>query len=94
MKLLVHMTEEDFRNDLRSIFAETIKGIAPQQTIISEPEYLTRQETASKFKISLVTLNRLTNSGILTSYKIGGRVLYRADQINSALSDNPKKYRR
>ena len=94
MKLLVHMTEEDFRNDLRSIVAETIKEMTPKQKVVSEPEYLTRQETATKFKISLVTLNRLTNSGILTSYKIGGRVLYRTDQIKTALSNNPKKHRR
>lgn len=59
-----------------------------------EPNLLTRKETAQKLGISLITLNRRTNDGTLTSYNIGGRVLYREDELENALTENRKKYRR
>lgn len=95
MELLVHMTKEDFRNDLKNIVSETIReNHKPEQPTSREPEYLTRQETARKFKISLVTLHRWTKAGIVKDYKIGGRVLYRVEEIENAISENHKKYRR
>ena len=58
-------------------------------------EYVTRKEVAETFKFSLVTLNRLTKAGTLTAYRIGGRVLYRKDDLNKALTAIPNlKYRR
>lgn len=47
--------------------------------------YLTRKEVAQKLKISLPTLNQLTKSGILTSYRIGGRVLYNEHEVLTSL---------
>jgi excisionase family DNA binding protein len=91
--LVIHMTRQDLRNEL-NLFAETIRENTPERTTTKEPEYLTRKETANKLHISLVTLNRLTNEGILQSYKIGGRVLYKPGDVNHAISENLKKYRR
>ena len=93
MDLLIHMTRQDLRNELNQ-FAETFRENKPENNATKEPEYLTRKETASKLHISLVTLNRLTNNGILQSFKIGGRVLYKSVEINKAISENLKKYRR
>lgn len=94
MELLIHYTKEDFRNDVKNMITETIRENTPKKTTTKEPEYLTRKETAKKFHISLVTLNRLTNEGVLQSFKIGGRVLYKSEHLNSVLSENYKKYRR
>lgn len=94
MELLIHMSKEDFRNDVKNIVAETIRENKPENTTTKEPEYLTRKETAKRFHISLVTLNRLTNEGTLQSYRIGGRVLYKTQEINQAITEIHKKYRR
>lgn len=90
--LLIHMTRQDFRNDLKQ-FAETIRGNTPEKKSTA-PEYLTRKETAKCLHISLVTLNRLTREGILKGKKIRGRVLYTATDIEQALSEMYKKHRR
>ena len=58
-------------------------------------KYLTRKEVATKLHISLPTLNEYTKSGKLKAYRINGRVLYRNDEIESALTSvEPLKYRR
>jgi excisionase family DNA binding protein len=93
MEFLIHYTKEDFRNDIRSIVSETINQ-QPQPETNTPPEYETRKETAKRLHISLVTLNRLTNNGTLKSYRIGGRVLYKADETTGALTEIYKKYRR
>lgn len=46
---------------------------------------LTRKETADKLKISLVTLNDWTKRGMIQSYIIGGRVLYKESEIEKSL---------
>lgn len=46
---------------------------------------LTRKETADKLKISLVTLNDWTRRGLIKSYLIGGRVLYKEHELMEAV---------
>ena len=61
----------------------------------SDNEYSTRKEVSESLKLSLVTLNRLTSDGTLKAYRIGGRVLYKKDEIRNALTAIPNlKYRR
>jgi len=93
-EFLFNYTKEDFRNDLKTIIAETIRENTPENETTQEPELLTRKETANKFHISLVTLHRLTKEGTLKSYNIGGRVLYKTAETKQALTENHKKYRR
>lgn len=92
-ELIIHMTRQDLRNELNQ-FAEQFRANKPEKETTQEPEYLTRKETAKKLHISLVTLNRLTNDGTLKSFKIGGRVLFKSEDVNQAISENYKKYRR
>ncbi|WP_319229692.1 helix-turn-helix domain-containing protein [Draconibacterium orientale] len=92
--LLIYMTKEDFRNDIKNIVAETIRENQPEQTTAKDAEYLTRKETAAKLHISLVTLHRITNQGLIKSYKIKGRVLYRADEVTGCVTEQLKKHRR
>ena len=46
---------------------------------------LSRNEVAALLKISLPTLNEWTKLGWLHSYKMGNRVLYKAEEVENAL---------
>ena len=48
---------------------------------------LTRKEASELLKISLVTLNDWSKRGLLKSYIIGGRVLYKRKEVESALGE-------
>jgi hypothetical protein len=50
-------------------------------------ELLTRSDVANHFKISLVTLHHWTQIGLLKSYYLGGRVYYKKDEIDAAITE-------
>lgn len=54
-------------------------------------EYLTRNQVANKLNIALSTVHNYIDKGILTPYKIGGRTLFRADEVEKALIRLQKK---
>lgn len=54
---------------------------------------LTRQEVAQQLRISLPSLHNYQKSGILKSYRIGKRVLFKKGEVMEALQF-PIKYRR
>lgn len=61
----------------------------------TSPVYLTRKEVATRLKISLPTLNQLTKTGVLAAYRIGGRVLYKEQEVvNSLTKILTHKYKR
>ncbi len=49
---------------------------------------LSRLEVAELLKISLPTLNEWTKLGWLQSYKIGNRVLYKANEVEQGLTNS------
>lgn len=50
-----------------------------------QDEYITRNEIAKLFKISLMTVHDWTKKGILQSYKIGNRVLYKKHEVENSI---------
>lgn len=50
-----------------------------------EPKFYTREETAELLHMTLPTLARITNDGLITSKRIGSRILYDADSIDEAV---------
>lgn len=48
------------------------------------PEYLTTSETMAFFKISRATLHNWTQSGVLNSYGVSGRVYYLRSEVEAA----------
>lgn len=86
-------------DDLKKLFREIL-----QESVIPEKKpsqsgkklnYLNRFEVADILKISLPTLNNWSKSGILQSYRIGNRILYKADEIEQAIKTVKNlKYRR
>jgi excisionase family DNA binding protein len=76
-------------DDLKKLFREVLeennnKNSSSKEEAKSQP-YLNRFEVAELLKISLPTLNNWSKSGIIQSYRIGNRILYKADEIDQAI---------
>lgn len=87
--------EDDLRRVIREELLEKSKTELVQKTIDKNATYLNRFEVADLLRISLPTLANWTKEGILQSYRIGKRVLYRIDEVNSSLQKTMNlKYKR
>ena len=71
------------------VFAKTINSQPPNRS-----EFWTRKQTAERLNITLPTLRTWTKSGRVRGYVIGGRVLYKSDEIGQALHEQPKNITR
>lgn len=84
---------------LSDIIRETVKDEISKGTASPPPTpedtYLTRKEAANRLRVSLVTLTEWVNRSKIKAYKIGGRVLFRENDVEEALARIvPLKYRR
>ena len=84
--ILTKITAEELSQMITNAVNEAVKNINIEQPITPSQELLSRKEVADKLKISLVTLNDWTKKGIVNSYAIGGRILYKASEINEKLT--------
>jgi hypothetical protein len=80
----IHTTEE-LTGLIGQAVREAIKDSLPITSTPQSEKLLTRKETADKLKISLVTLNDWSKRGLIQSYLIGGRVLYKDSEIEASL---------
>jgi excisionase family DNA binding protein len=73
-----------------------LKHRPPQPDETQKPPYLlTRKEVAAKLRITLVTVDKHTKAGILQSYRIGGQIRYKFNEIEKAFEVvKNAKYRR
>jgi excisionase family DNA binding protein len=75
--------------DLKNLFREVIEEKVKQESTPRESEkglvYLNRFEVAKVLRISLPTLNNWSKDGILQSYRIGNRILYKAEEIEQSV---------
>ena len=83
--ITTHTTEE-----LTGLISQAVKeaiksGLPIDSSTAPSEKLLTRKETADKLKVSLVTLNDWTKRGLIQSYLIGGRVLYKESEIEKSL---------
>ena len=63
-----------------------VKNDQQETPKVKEPsEYLTRKEVARFLKITLPTLHEWSKRGLLQSYRIGNRILYKAAEIQSSV---------
>lgn len=83
--ILSGLTPAELFSRLESILDELINKL-PENTSVG-PKYLSRQEVSEILKISLPTLNDWSKRGVLKQYKIGNRVLYRKDEVESAIEN-------
>jgi excisionase family DNA binding protein len=74
----------DFENAFNKAFERAIKEFTnPPKS--QDKDLKSRKETARILNISLPTLHLFTKEGIIRAYRIGNRVLYKAEDIESAL---------
>ena len=76
--LIRNLTVEELQDLIHSIFKEELQLLLPKK---GEPKYLTRKEVCSSLKISLPTLVRYTQIGVVKGFRIGTRILYRLEDI-------------
>lgn len=79
-----------FWNELTDIIADKVTTRVIEVLRASKPRYYGRKEVAKMLHISLPTLARLMNDGILIGKNVGGRILYDADTIDMAVSGKTK----
>ncbi len=60
---------------------EKMELIAPKK----DHKYLCRKEVCQILKVSLPTLSDWTAKGLINSYRIGSRILYKSDEVEAAL---------
>jgi excisionase family DNA binding protein len=90
--IIIQLSEDEFQEQLARAIEKALNKFDSRNRQV---EYLTRKETAQRLHISLPTLNEYTKSGKLRAYRINGRVLYRRDDVDAALTAvQPLKYRR
>jgi hypothetical protein len=88
------------RNDLKKIVSEVFREeIESFKKLINNPpainiDYRTRKQTADQLYITLPTLRVWTKTGRIKSYKIARRVLYKPEDIENALREQPKYVRK
>lgn len=51
----------------------------------SKPEYITRKDAAARLSITLATLRKYTVSGKIKAYRLGGKVKYKAHELDESL---------
>jgi excisionase family DNA binding protein len=64
----------------------TVKGESISDNSTHE-NFLTRQEVSKKLNITLPTLHNYTKRGLIKSYKIGSRILYKESDIDRAITE-------
>ena len=83
--ILTTHTTEQLAGIIMQAVREAVKSLEQSKNNSPSEKLLSRRETADKLKISLVTLNDWTKRGLIQSYIIGGRVLYKETEIEKSL---------
>lgn len=78
-------TPEQFKNDLKSMFEDSLKKFKLETSSYNPEKILTREETANILSISLVTLWSWTKNDIIRAHRIGNQVRYKQKDITEAL---------
>jgi excisionase family DNA binding protein len=79
------------KSDLESLIEEKLREVLTEhlQSNYKKPSanntYLTRKEASRLLRISLVTLDKLTSTGRLKSYRVGKKVLFKRNEIDDVV---------
>jgi excisionase family DNA binding protein len=85
---------DDFKKIISDVIDEKLK-ILPITAKEEKSDLLSREEVAKMLKISLPTLNDWSKKGLVQSYRIGNRVLYKLHEILDSIKQVKNlKYRR
>jgi excisionase family DNA binding protein len=82
--LLDNITREELFCEIENIVSLAIeKRLQPDKP----QSYITKQEVADKLRLSLATVKRMTTDGSLKGYRVGRRMLFKADEIEQSLKE-------
>lgn len=79
------MTADQLSEMIRESLRDELRQLRPARPK-TDTRYLTQRETARHLRISLVTLTDWVNRGKICAHKIGGRVLFRDNDVEAALN--------
>lgn len=85
---LTGFTLDDLMNKISEVIDRKLNLSTPLSQQISS-DYVSRKEVSKLLKITLPTLHDWTKQGILKSYKIGTRVLYKESEVKETLEKVP-----
>ncbi|MFD2200179.1 helix-turn-helix domain-containing protein [Shivajiella indica] len=88
MSEIILITKEELTGIIHNSLKEALEKFnhLPKEQPKPDP-FLSRKETAKRLKTSLVSLRSWTKAGLIKSYVIGGRVLYKESDIEAALTE-------
>lgn len=86
MIILEGITTEEFFEKIESIIDKKLEEKLAQQNLKKDltNRYITREEVSKLLRISLPTLTDWCKIGIVKSYKIGNRVLFKEFEIDES----------
>ena len=90
--ILHNVSPDELYQKLRELISEELEA-----RLKPEPpkDLLTKKEVAAKLRLSLPTVQRLMADGTIKPYRIGRRILFRADQVEGSLKEIESfKYKR
>jgi hypothetical protein len=87
---VLEFSKEEFQKLLKEVFScelhKMFETMYSKQNTTNKTELMTREEVSSLLNVSLVTLHNWDKKKVLTSKKVGGRVLYLRDDVYSKLN--------
>lgn len=87
--ILQGLTADELTQMIEKAVVKAIETPAQTKAGKDEPEFLTRNEVMEILNMKTTLLWKLTKQGVLKSYMIGGRVLYKKSEVlNSVKSIN------
>ncbi len=89
--ILISLPLNQLESLIDNCVSKAIRNHSTQlQKVEDKPDFLTRKQTAEKLHLSLGTLDQYVKSGLISSYKIGHRVLFKSNEINESLFQSIK----
>lgn len=92
-QIFFNLSKSDFQDLIAGIVNACLRRYLPPPTPSQPEKYITRKEAAQMLCVTLPTLLKYTLEGRITGYRIGGRVLYKVNEIAEAakaISTNKK----
>ena len=86
MQELLIQISDHFRPIIKQEVRNALNEYKTRIEAPKDEKLYSRKETATKLKISLVTLTKFVNDGKINAHRIGARVLFKAESIEMCLS--------
>ena len=80
------VTPEQLNELIQEGIREQFEGLKNQEKPQHPKDLLTKKETRELLSISTPTLDKKTKAGVLISYRFGGRIYYKLDEVISSLT--------